>query len=62
MFKGYRNHLFYKDRTNKTIRNLAHMNKCTKCSKLNPSLQSPAQNNIQNCLYCGTPFYIIKSC
>lgn len=61
MFKGYRNRLFYMDRTNKTINSLAHMNKCSKCLKFNPSLQSPAKHNIQCCLYCGTPFYIIKS-
>ena len=60
MFKGYRNHLFYKDKTNKSINSLAHMNKCVKCLKLNPSLQSPAKNNIQLCLYCGNPFYIIR--
>ena len=60
MFKGYKNHLFYKDRTNKTINSLAHINKCPKCLKLNPSLHSPALNNIQFCLYCGNPFYIIR--
>lgn len=67
MFKGYRNHLFYKDRTNKSINNLAHINKCPKCLKFNPSLNTPiinqnyvSLNNIQNCLYCGNPFYIIK--
>ena len=61
MFRGYRNHLFYKDRTNKNISSLSHINKCSKCSKLNPSLQSPALNNIQMCMYCGNPFYIIKT-
>ena len=68
MFRGYRNHLFYKDRTNKSINSLAHINKCPKCLKFNPSLQRPVLkegylelNNIQNCLYCGNPFYIIRS-
>ena len=68
MFRGYKNHLFYKDRTNKSINSLAHMNKCVKCLKFNPSIIPPTSmknyvmpNNIQNCLYCGNPFYIIKS-
>lgn len=60
MYKGYRKHLFYKDQTNKSVNSLAHINKCSKCLKLNPILQSPAINNIQMCLYCGNPFYIIK--
>ena len=60
MYKGYKNHLLNKDRTNKTVHNLAHINKCSKCGKLNPSLYSPALNNIQICLYCGNPFYIIR--
>ena len=59
MYKGYRNHLFYKDKTNKGINSF--LTKCTKCLKLNPILHSPALNNIQMCLYCGNPFYIIKS-
>lgn len=54
MYKGYRN------RTNKGIDKLNHINKCLKCHKFNPSLQSPALNNIQLCMYCGNPFYIIK--
>ena len=61
MYKGYRKHLFYKDQTNKSVNSLAHINKCSKCLKLNPILQSPAINNIQMCLYCGNPFYIIKT-
>ena len=60
MYKGYRKHLFYKDQTNKSVNSLAHINKCSKCLKFNPILQSPAINNIQMCLYCGNPFYIIK--
>ena len=60
MYKGYKNHLLHKDKTNKTLDGLAHINKCTKCLKFNPSLQSPALNNIQHCLYCGNPYYIIK--
>ena len=60
MYKGYRNHLFYKDQTNKSVVSLPHFKKCSKCSKLNPILHSPALNNIQTCMYCGNPFYIIK--
>jgi hypothetical protein len=60
MFKGYRNRLQELDITNKTIGLLPHINKCQKCKKLNPSLQSPALHNIQLCLYCGNPFYLIK--
>lgn len=61
MYKGYRNLLFYKDQTNKSIVSLPHFKKCSKCSKLNPVLYSPAFNNIQLCIYCGNPFYIIKT-
>ena len=61
MFKGYRNHMIYKDKTNKSIDSLYHISKCSKCHKLNPILQSPAINNIQICLYCRNPFYIIKT-
>lgn len=61
MFKGYKNHIMSKDQTNKSVNTLAHINKCTKCHKLNPSFQSPALNNIQNCIFCGNPFYIIKT-
>ncbi len=60
MFKGYRNYLLSKDRTNKKV----NINKCPKCGKLNPSLHPPIikendtkLNNVQHCLYCGTPFY-----
>lgn len=60
MFKGYRNRLIGMDGTNKTVGSLAHINKCSKCNRLNPSLYSPALNNIQNCLFCGNPFYIVK--
>jgi hypothetical protein len=61
MFKGYRNHLLEKDKTNKGIKSLDHVNKCTKCNRLNPSLHSSALNNIQVCLFCGNPFYIVKN-
>jgi hypothetical protein len=54
MFKGYKN------KNNKSIIDLAYVNKCSRCLKLNPTLYSPAFNNIQNCLFCGNPFYIIK--
>lgn len=59
MYKGYKNHLFYKDQTNKSITSLHYLKKCRKCAKLNPVLYSPALNNIQTCIYCGNPFYII---
>jgi hypothetical protein len=60
MYKGYKNYIYYKDKTNKSVNSLAHIHKCVKCKKLNPSLQSPAINNIQYCLYCGNPFYKIS--
>lgn len=55
MYKGYRNRL-----TNKGVKTLDHMNKCTKCHKLNPSLHPSAVNNVQHCLFCGNPFYLIR--
>jgi hypothetical protein len=58
MFKGYKNRLLEK---NKRIHDLGYVTKCSRCLKLNPTLYSPASNNIQNCLFCGNPFYIIKS-
>jgi len=61
MFKGYRNHLFYKDRTNKNINSFPYISKCSKCNNLNPVAHSPAAINMQLCMYCGNPFYIIKS-
>jgi hypothetical protein len=60
MYKGYRNLLLSKDKSNKGVNSLDHINKCAKCQRLNPSLYSPALNNIQRCLFCGNPFYIIK--
>jgi len=64
MYKGYRNRLIAIDKSlekqNKGVDSLAHINKCSKCQKLNPSLYSPALRNTQNCLFCGNPFYIIK--
>ena len=54
MFKGYKN------KNNKRIIDLAHITKCSRCVKLNPTLYSPALSNIQNCLFCGNPFYTIK--
>lgn len=61
MYKGYKNILFYKDKTNKSVSSLDHVNTCAKCKRLNPSLHSAALNNVQCCLFCGNPFYIIKS-
>lgn len=60
MYKGYKNYIFYKDKTNKQVNSLAHINKCSKCLKLSPSIHAPTYNNIQHCLYCGNPFYIKK--
>ena len=60
MFKGYRNRLIAMDKTNKSVNSLDYVNKCTKCKLLNPTLHSPALNNVQHCLFCGNPFYIIK--
>ena len=60
MFKGYKNHLLYKDTTNKTIDSLYTISKCKKCNKLNPIVQSPAVQNIQRCMFCSQPFYVIK--
>jgi hypothetical protein len=57
MYKGYRGRQMGQ---NKGITSLAHINKCAKCKKLNPSLHSSALNNVQNCMFCGNPFYIIK--
>jgi hypothetical protein len=60
MYKGYKNHILSKNETNKTIVSLSQIIKCTKCAKLNSVIYSPAYNNIQICLFCGNPFYIIK--
>lgn len=61
MYKGYRNILFYKDKTNKTISQLQpQLNKCSKCNKLNSITVSPVIQNIHLCYFCGQPFYIIK--
>jgi hypothetical protein len=66
MYKGYRNRLLGIDKTllnqNQTqkVSSLDHINKCSKCQRLNPILRSPALTNVQNCLFCGNPFYIIK--
>ncbi len=57
MFKGYRNRKLIKT----GVQSLDHINKCKKCNLLNPSLHSPAINNIQHCLFCGNPFYIVKT-
>ena len=60
MFKGYRNHIKGKDSTNKNIISLPNISLCGKCNKFNHIIQSPAQNNIVQCLFCGQPYYIIK--
>ncbi len=61
MFKGYRNRLIGMDKTNKSVSSLDHINKCSKCKRLNPSLHPAALNNVQYCLFCGNPFYIVKT-
>lgn len=62
MFRGYRNHLIDKTKTNTTttINNLPHIAKCSKCQKFNPIVSSFAATNIQTCIFCAQPFYIIK--
>jgi hypothetical protein len=60
MYKGYRNYLFYKDITNKKINNLPHIITCDKCRKMISVIQSPEKLNVQLCIYCGNPNYIIK--
>jgi hypothetical protein len=62
MYKGYRSYLFYKDLTNKTINHLPHIITCDKCRKLISvvELQDRPNRNVQLCLYCGNPCYIIK--
>ena len=58
MYKGYKGRQQMAE--NKGIQSLAHINKCAKCQKFKPSLHSSALNNVQNCMFCGNPFYIIK--
>ena len=60
MYRGYKNRLKELNKTNKGVRTLDHINKCIKCQRLNPSLHPSAICNIQFCLFCGNPFYIIK--
>ena len=60
MYKGYRNLLLSKDKTNKSVSSLEYIYKCIKCRRLNSTLYSSNLHNIQNCLFCGNPFYIIK--
>lgn len=62
MFKGYRNKLLYKDKSNKTISQtlFPQVTKCSKCNKLNQITVSPVLQNINMCYFCGQPFYIIK--
>ena len=61
MFKGYRNYLLEKNKTNKSLKSLENINKCIKCKRLNSTLYSVTLNNIQNCIFCGNPFYIVKA-
>lgn len=60
MYKGYRNRLKLLDKTNKSVSSLDHINTCLKCKRLNPSLHPAELSNVQNCLFCGNPFYIVK--
>lgn len=57
MFKGYKNYIIDKNKLTKS--NSTIMKKCVKCQKLNSIVFSPASNNIQACMYCGNPFYVI---
>lgn len=59
MFKGYRNQLFYKNTTNKTISNLAPITKCSKCRKLNTVISS--NSDVIFCYFCRQPLYIVKN-
>ena len=56
MFKGYRNYIFYKDQTNKTINSLPIITKCIKCNFYNSCYIS--NNNKSICYHCGNPYYI----
>jgi hypothetical protein len=60
MFKGYKNFLLYKDDTNKKVIAHPQIIKCSKCSKMNQIIISPAIQNMQICTYCRNPYYIIK--
>ena len=60
MYKGYRNFLFYKDKTNKNIAFLPSIITCDRCRKLISVLPASTNINIQLCLYCGNPCYIKK--
>ena len=56
MFKGYRNYIFYKDQTNKTINSLPQISKCIKCNYYNTCYIS--NNKKTTCYHCGNPYYI----
>ena len=64
MFKGYRNYIFYKDQTNKTINSLPQISKCIKCNYYNTCYIYPnndnhnSNNNKGICYRCGNPYYI----
>jgi hypothetical protein len=64
MYKGYRNRLLAIDKTvekqKKGIETLDYINKCSKCRKLNFIFASSTLTNVQICIFCGNPFYIIK--
>ena len=57
MYKGYKNHLYYKDETNKGIASLPYITKCMKCRKLNTT-NTTNTTNTQCCMYCGNPLPI----
>lgn len=61
MYKGYKNHLLSKDKSNQTIYYSRYISKCPKCTKCNQIVISPVINNIHICIYCGNPFYVIQS-
>ena len=60
MFKCYKNYLLYKYDKNKNVVAHPQILKCSKCSKMNTHIVSPAIQNIQFCNYCRNPYYIIK--
>ena len=58
MFKGFRNQLFYKNTTNKTVSQIPAIVKCSKCRKLNTVISSNSGAIV--CCFCGQPLYIVK--
>jgi hypothetical protein len=60
--KGHRSRILLKDpQFNKTLSNHPQVIKCSKCKKYNSVQVSPEINNINNCYFCGNPYYIIRT-